>query len=253
MNHFLANYSIHPTDADAPFTLQNLEKDVPFDKNLLLSGSESYQITLKYYYELISKRKLSDSITLTQDTYLKFSFKDISDYEIPSEFKEFMLTDLLMTNLIDKIPANFDYFFGQFKQNYPNSQYITIINNRLDKFMKMINNQAFEITGKDIHEKNIKLSDFKGKIVYLDFWATWCGLCIKEMPFSVKLQEKFKKKNEIIFLFVSIDQDINKWKIYLKKHPKFTGIHIILKKEDMDEVKNSYAIFGIPRYILNRS
>ena len=54
------------------------------------------------------------------------------------------------------------------------------------------------------------LDDHKGKIVYLDIWASWCGPCRAMMPYSEKLQEKYKDK-EVVFLFVSIDQDPGKW------------------------------------------
>lgn len=58
--------------------------------------------------------------------------------------------------------------------------------------------------------KLIKLSDFKGKLVLIDFWASWCGPCRKEMPNVIKIYSKFKNKGFEIY-GVSLDQDKEKW------------------------------------------
>ena len=59
------------------------------------------------------------------------------------------------------------------------------------------------------------LRDFRGKYIYIDMWATWCGPCQKELPFLKKLEEKFKGRN-IVFVGLSIDQDKAKWAARVK-------------------------------------
>ena len=63
----------------------------------------------------------------------------------------------------------------------------------------------FEYEDKD--GKIYSLKDFRGKYVLIDFWATYCAPCKKEIPYLEKIQEKFKKKN---IFFVSIAIDLNK-------------------------------------------
>ncbi len=63
---------------------------------------------------------------------------------------------------------------------------------------------APDFTFPDIHGKSVSLSHFKGKVVFLNIWATWCGPCRTEMPDMEKLYQKFKKEDFVI-LAVSID------------------------------------------------
>jgi thiol-disulfide isomerase/thioredoxin len=59
---------------------------------------------------------------------------------------------------------------------------------------------------KDVEGKLVNFSSFKGKVVVLDFWATWCGPCRSEIPGYVKLQEKYKDKG-LVIIGVSLDQE----------------------------------------------
>ena len=70
---------------------------------------------------------------------------------------------------------------------------------------KTDSNPAPEFTLPDLNGKNVSLADFKGKIVILDFWATWCPPCIQEIPHFIELQEQYKDKG-FAMLGISLDQ-----------------------------------------------
>ena len=103
------------------------------------------------------------------------------------------------------------------------------------------------------------LNDLKGKYVYVDIWATWCGPCIAEIPSIKKLEAEYKDKN-IQFVSISIDDAMrsgggdlavakNKWRTMVKEE-SLVGIHLFSDKNwESDFVKN-YHIQGIPRFIL---
>ncbi len=64
--------------------------------------------------------------------------------------------------------------------------------------------EAPDFTLTDLNGQKVSLSDFKGKVIIVDFWATWCGPCKMEIPSFIKLQEDYK--DEVVVLGVSLDQ-----------------------------------------------
>ena len=70
---------------------------------------------------------------------------------------------------------------------------------------------------KDASGKVIDLGDLQGKVVFLNFWATWCPPCRAEMPSINKLYEQFKDDKDVVFLFVDADQDLDKAQKYMDK------------------------------------
>ena len=98
----------------------------------------------------------------------------------------------------------------------------------------------------DIDGKEWTLEDFKGKYVYIDMWATWCGPCRREMPYLKALAEKFEGA-EIIFLGLSIDRDKAKWE-EMVKGGTLTGVQLYLGAQSA--FQKAYNVDGIPRFIL---
>lgn len=109
---------------------------------------------------------------------------------------------------------------------------------------------AFDFAGTDVNGKEHKLSDFKGNVVYVDVWATWCGPCKQQIPALKKLEKQFHGK-PVTFLSISVDKprDRQKWIDFVKKE-NLKGVQIMADKAFDSDVTKAYRINGIPRFML---
>ncbi|MDO5663989.1 MAG: TlpA disulfide reductase family protein [Bacteroidia bacterium] len=90
----------------------------------------------------------------------------------------------------------------------------------------------------------------RGKVVYVDVWATWCGNCLAEFPHSVELHQKLDSE-KITFAYIAIDSQLDEWnEVIRKKH--LNGQHILLNREqELEFIKIHFGeSHGIPRYLI---
>jgi thiol-disulfide isomerase/thioredoxin len=95
-----------------------------------------------------------------------------------------------------------------------------------------------------------KLESLKGKYVYIDVWATWCGPCRQEIPFLQKIEEKYHGKN-IEFVSISIDvaKDHEKWKKFVTDK-NLGGTQLFADADWKSAFTQAYGINSIPRFLL---
>ena len=98
-------------------------------------------------------------------------------------------------------------------------------------------------------EHTVTLSQFKGQVVVLNFWATWCPPCIEEMPSLVQMQQRMKAKG-VTVLAVSVDVDENQYRRFLREHNVS-----LLSVRDADQKSNElYGTFKFPEtYVIDRN
>lgn len=101
-----------------------------------------------------------------------------------------------------------------------------------------------------IDGKTISLTDFKGKYVYIDVWATWCTPCIKQVPYLKALEERYHNMN-IVFVSISVDKEEvkNKWKQMIADK-QLGGVQLFADKSFDSDFMNAYAVNSIPRFLL---
>ncbi len=105
-----------------------------------------------------------------------------------------------------------------------------------------------KFTYKSIKGKEVKLEDLKGKLVYIDVWATWCGPCKGELPHLQKLEKAYHRK-PVHFVSVSVDENKAAWE-KMVKDKKLGGIQLHADKNWKSDFVQAYKINGIPRFIL---
>ncbi len=98
----------------------------------------------------------------------------------------------------------------------------------------------------DMEGKSVSLEDLKGKYLYIDVWATWCGPCRQEIPHLKKLEEQFHGKN-IHFVSISLDARRKDWMAMVEKE-QLGGIQLLGGPEA--QIAIDYKINGIPRFLL---
>ena len=105
---------------------------------------------------------------------------------------------------------------------------------------------AIDFNYPDIEGNEISLTSFKGKLVYVDVWATWCGPCKAEIPSLQKLETDYHGK-DITFMSVSVDTDKEDWEKMVAEK-ELGGVQ--LWADGWSKITKDYAIFGIPRFLL---
>jgi thiol-disulfide isomerase/thioredoxin len=101
----------------------------------------------------------------------------------------------------------------------------------------------------DTSGRMVRFSDFRGKVVLVDVWATWCAPCKEQLPHLMKLEEEYRNNPDVVFVSLSVDRekDHAKWKKFIATE-KLQGVQLIDFSGKI--FQRPYAIEGIPRFIL---
>jgi cytochrome c biogenesis protein CcmG, thiol:disulfide interchange protein DsbE len=111
-----------------------------------------------------------------------------------------------------------------------------------------IGSAAPDFTVQDSDHK-ITLSQFRGQVVVLNFWATWCPPCIEETPSLVRMTARMKDKG-VVVLAVSIDADDAAYHKFLKDY----SVNMVTVRDESRRASNLYGTFGWPEsYIIDRT
>lgn len=181
--------------------------------------------------------------------YFLILFSTISLVLTRKEFnKKFKLVSLILMSGL------FVYFlFSQplvIRQGdaYRTNQYGDLINGKtIWDFTKKKNKLLPETVFLDSQSKSFDLKSLNNKILYISFWATWCGPCHAEKPELEKLKTEFKNNSNIVFIDISVDGNKDKWKKHIELN-KPSGIQLISK--DYAKTRNLFNLSGIPAHLV---
>ena len=111
--------------------------------------------------------------------------------------------------------------------------------------------EAIDFRFPDINGNMVALSDFRGQVVYLDVWATWCAPCRAEVPHMRELAAEFAGNDNLVILGVSVDasRSRSEWEEYVRANKTF-GVQLFAGDDAQENLMVPYQIRGIPRFIL---
>lgn len=219
--------------------------DVDYSNEEDFKFSETYKSLVADFY-LKKADSLSKKDGLPRDlTYLNV----VSNIE-----NETIKNNLLFsyTNSTIARSSNAEAMYKLFKEHSTNEANNKIIDEKYNKLSALnVGKPSPKFTNYKNHNGGTtSLDDLKGKYLYIDVWATWCGPCIRQIPALKKLEEQYHDKN-IEFVSISIDKasDFEKWK-KMVDDKDLKGVQLFADNDWNSQFVKDYGIQGIPRFIL---
>tara|TARA_Y100000385_G_scaffold1340_1_gene1442 strand:- start:237 stop:1496 length:1260 start_codon:yes stop_codon:yes gene_type:complete len=255
-----------------------------YSKDFYLGSTEDYNLTLKEYKSSIlqASNSISDTTFINEqsneiDREIKY-FLDRKEEFMTSNEPDVRAFLYEKNNLITE---NYNWYavedtmdiegFNKIISEYENSIKLLIekliksdesISKQLEKLkddvdskrerkLSLINQPQngesyIDFTYENTSGEAVSLSSFKGSLVYVDVWATWCGPCKAEIPYLKTLEQDYHEQN-IVFLSVSVDTDKDLW-LKMVEEEALSGVQ--LWADGWSQITKDYAIFGIPRFML---
>ncbi|SUJ26897.1 Thiol-disulfide oxidoreductase resA [Sphingobacterium spiritivorum] len=230
-----------------------LQKRVKVDENLLSNFFYRSFMSYSFIKYLRNKEKnrlgMLDS-TFSQEANVRLDLRNM-DQMYTGKSKSAARRDLLITSLteakdIQVYKPLVDMYLDS--MNTEDARLVSASYENNKKTALGVVPPYFEL--KDLNNKVVTLKDFAGKVVYIDFWASWCQPCRGEMKRgNPKLHPKFKDNKDVVFLYISIDDNYADWKDAIAQD-KIDGIHLLSKGGMKSAVAKAFNIISIPRYMI---
>lgn len=216
------------------------------DANILKLGEALSYINL--YQQLnFAFMAEADKKNLWKDDKMKIMMNVISNDTVKAVFLKSQMETVEVNNL------------SEFKAIYQPFEKYTFLPAVKKKYQQVyegfigdtaiIGKSSYNFSLPDTTGKMVSMKDFKGKVIFIDVWATWCGPCREQFPYLKEIEEEYKNNEHIVFMGISLDRekDKQKWLTQIKKE----DLHGIQLLDDVGKsFGRKYGITAIPRFLL---
>ncbi len=164
---------------------------------------------------------------------------------LETQLAKIILEDKLPNvNDLTEINRYEELFLPLIKDQRTHTYYSKFIN---DKKRLTSGSEALSFEAITTNNQPKTLTDFKGKFVVLDFWASWCGPCIYQADYFEKHAIEYNKRGDVVFVSLSIDQKENAWRKKVKLNDKNV---VQLFAKNQKALNDFYRLNSIPRFIV---
>ncbi len=220
------------------------------EMNAKIEEANAYLIPHKMAY--LDDFNQTDYLQLEVFQSLLYTLKDDSfrkDHQLPEldpQLQEYLITNNIVNTL--KFNGYSNQAGEQLKEGVErvtNPDYKAILQNLEDEYKTILKgNPASDLTFTQLEGNTVKLSNYKGKVIVLDLWATWCGPCMKEKPFFEALEKTYHGNDNVELISLSIDKE-KVWRNYFDDN-EIVGNQLQINRSQLSD----YKVAGIPRFFV---
>lgn len=209
-----------------------------------------FREVLQYQMHKAFEREIAEDIyDKDKSTIFRAEYETVDSIFTDKKVQEYLKFKYLLDAISYSGPGAIDPIYEEFIDEAESDFYTHTLMAKMNEWEKIRpGNEVpdFEFLTTDRDE--VKLSDLRGSLVYIDVWATWCGPCIREHPYWEELLEEYSESN-VHFLAVSIDNTIEPW-IKMVEEKELSGIHWFTEDAWQSDFATHFLVRGIPRFIL---
>lgn len=230
-------------------------------RNIESTAYKSFAETYLQYKTRIALQDLKEELWYQQQLSWKFNYIESQD---KNDWSDILALSTVKNYSMDLLEKDFFEEFTDFQKSYSfskeNHKKLYAANSK-DYLRLKPGEKAPDFILENANGDLVQLSSFEGKVVYLDFWGTWCGPCIEEIPEAIKLQEKYKDA-PVVFLYVALEydkKDVANWKNFIQGKDEnfqeyldklFPGVHLVARRQFNNVELKPYKLNFAPTYVL---
>ncbi len=245
-NNYQKFYSYHKGEEPVlPEYYYDPIREMDIDDGEIFRYSKSYRVLIVEYWRLLSQEAMEQDSNLTAINFVEKKIRNINSIDIKEQFVSMLFRQISLKN-------------ENYREDYPKIMDLLStdkMRTKLTDRFNSINSTKPDMPSTNFYYENFaggytSLNDLKGKLSYIEIWATWCGPCIREMPALTQLIKEYKDK-DIEFISISIDSknDYDKWRKMVPEK-NVGGIQLFSDKGLDSDFMKAFNVGLIPRSIM---